>query len=213
MPLQARIPSEQALIVFADGRQEIIISVQLESEGDSAAVVFPVPNVPEVSALQSDEVFTYLDKVTRPEVRTEEQIVWGDTDRAAGGAAPGGVQVLGRDIIGGYDVARLAADDPGALQRWLDENNYAAPAGAEPILRAYIEEGWKFVAVKLAPGQAANGALKPLQIAFDSDTIVYPMRLRFTGRSSHRRADLRARRSSDGDRGDGDPVRRPGRAA
>lgn len=176
MPLEARIPSEQALIVFANGRQEIITSVQLQSESDRAAVVFPVPGMPEVSALQNDEIFTYLDRVTRPEVRAEERLVWRDSDRAVGGAAPGGVQVLGREVIGGYDVVRLAADDLGALQRWLDENNYAAPEGAEPILRAYIEEGWKFVAVKLALGQAANGALAPLQIGFDSDTIVYPMR-------------------------------------
>jgi hypothetical protein len=177
MPLEARIPSEQALIVFADGRQEIITSVQLESESDRAAVVFPVPGVPEVSVLESDEIFTYLDRVTRPLLRTEEQLVWSDADRATGGAPTGGVQVLGREVIGGYDVARLAADDPGALQRWLDENGYAAPAEAEPILRAYIEEQWKFVAVKLAPGQEANGILKPLQLAFDSDQIVYPMRL------------------------------------
>jgi hypothetical protein len=94
-----------------------------------------------------------------------------------GGAAGGGVDVLGQEIIGGYSVARLAADDTGALQRWLDENGYHAPEGAAPILRAYIDAGWKFVAIKLAPGQHAAGQLKPLRIAFDSAKILYPMRL------------------------------------
>lgn len=177
MPLSARIPSERALIVFANGREEIIASVHLQSDGPGAAVVFPVPGVPEVSALEDDELFTYLDAVTRPTERVEERIVWG-----AGGAAPiagraPGVSVLGQGIVGGYSVARLAADDPDALQTWLDQNGYSAPPGAAPILRAYVEEGWKFVAVKLAPGQAADGALTPLRMAFDSRQIVYPMRL------------------------------------
>ena len=51
MPLSARIPSEQALIVFANGREEIITSVHLRSDKPGAAVVFPVPGVPEVDEL------------------------------------------------------------------------------------------------------------------------------------------------------------------
>jgi len=176
MPLDARIPSEQALIVFTGGRQEIITSVQLLSDKPGAAVIFPVPGEPTVGEVPSEALFTYLAEATRPEERIEEQLVWHDVD-GAGGARPGGVSVLGQAIIGGYSVARLAADDAGALQNWLDQNGYRAPDGAAPILRSYIDAGWKFVAVKLAPGQHASGALKPLRMAFDSPEIVYPMRL------------------------------------
>lgn len=178
MPLSASIPAEQALIVAANGREEIITSVQIQRAQPDAAVIFPVPGVPEVSALAGADLFGYLADVTRPKERVEERLVWRSRgeDLAAGGA-PGGVDVLGRGIIGGYDVAQLRADDAGALQAWLDENGYRAPEGSEPILRAYIAEGWKFVAVKLAPGQPADGALTPLRMAFDSREIVYPMRL------------------------------------
>jgi hypothetical protein len=178
MPLSARIPSEQSLIVFANGREEIITSVRLQGEGPGAAVIFPVPGVPEVGVLDRGDLFGYLEEVTRPTVRVEEQLVWNiDEGARVGAGAPPGVSVLGREIIGGYEVARLKADDAGALQSWLDENGYSAPAGAAPILRAYIDEGWKFVAVKLAPNQEANGALTPLRLAFDAREIVYPMRL------------------------------------
>jgi hypothetical protein len=178
MPLDARIPSEQALIVFAGGREEILTSVQLLSDKPGAAVIFPVPGVPEVGALPSDTLFSYLAEVTKPEERVEEQIIWRNLNAGGTGAAPpGGVNVLGQEIIGGYSVARLQADDPTALQAWLDDNGYRAPPGAEPILRAYIDASWKFVAVKLAPNQQAAGALKPLRMAFDSPEIVYPMRL------------------------------------
>lgn len=177
MPLDARIPSEQALIVFSAGREEIITSVQLLSDKPGAAVIFPVPGVPQVSVLPSATLFSYLAEVTRPQERVEEQLVWRDAGETAGGAAPGGVSLLGQEIIGGYSVARLAADDPNALQAWLDEHGYRAPPGAAPILRTYIDTGWKFVAVKLAPDQSAAGALTPLRIAFDSPEMIYPMRL------------------------------------
>jgi hypothetical protein len=176
MPLGARIPSEQALIKFANGRQEIITSVHLQSDEPGAAVIFPVPGEPEVSALTSNDLFTYLEDVTRPEVRIVEQAVEPERGIPAG-AAPGGVNVLGREVIGGYDVARLQADDAGALQEWLGMNGYRMPDRAEPILKAYVDEDWKFVAIKLAPSQTTDGALMPLRMAFNSETIVYPMRL------------------------------------
>ncbi|HET9224973.1 MAG TPA: DUF2330 domain-containing protein [Roseiflexaceae bacterium] len=177
MPLDARIPSEQALIVYSGGRQEIITSIQILSEKPGAAVIFPVPGVPEVEALSSDTLFSFLAEVTRPLEQLEERLVWRNTDGTAGGAAPGSVNVLGQEIVGGYSVARLQADDPSALQAWLDQNGYSAPQEATPILQAYTDAGWTFVAVKLAPDQHAAGALKPLRIAFDSPEIVYPMRL------------------------------------
>jgi hypothetical protein len=178
MPLSARIPAEQALIHFANGREEIVTSVQLQADRPGAAVIFPVPGVPEVSALASNDLFDYLADVTRPEVRTEEFAIGPGTQLPVGEGAPGGgVNVLGREVIGGYDVARLEADDTATLQAWLDQNGFVAPAGATPILSAYIGEGWKFVAVKLAPQGTANGKLAPLRLAFDTARIVYPMRL------------------------------------
>jgi hypothetical protein len=177
MPLDAQIPSEQALIIFSGGREEIIPSLQLQSDKPGAAVIFPVPSEPTISAGPSENLFTYLADVTRPEERTEERLIWRDQGETAGAGAPGGVQVLGHEIIGGYSVARLEADDAAALQRWLDENGYRAPESAAPILGSYIDAGWKFVAVKLAPGEQVAGALKPLRIAFDTPEIVYPMRL------------------------------------
>jgi hypothetical protein len=176
MPLDARIPSEQALIVHTGGRETIVTSVQLLSEKGGAAVVFPVPGIPEVDVLPSAMLFSYLAEVTRPQERVQEQLIWRGGTEAAGGAAPG-VSLLGQEIVGGYSVARLAADDPNALHVWLDEHGYHAPPEAAPILRAYTDAGWKFVAVKLAPDRPAAGALEPLRIAFDSAEIVYPMRL------------------------------------
>src|SRR5262245_35448153 len=110
MPLDARIPSEQALITYVGGREEIITSVQILSDKPGAAVIFPVPGIPEVEALASDTLFSFLAEVTRPLERVEEQLIWRNSDEAVGGAAPRGVNVLGQEIVGGYSVARLQAD-------------------------------------------------------------------------------------------------------
>ena len=83
--------------------------------------------------------------------------------------------MIGREEVGGYDVSRLVADDPEALSDWLDENGYTLPEGAEPILSEYVDEGWKFVAIRLAPD--SDGVLKPLDVEFPTDRFVYPMKL------------------------------------
>ena len=95
-------------------------------------------------------------------------------------------------MIGGYDVTRLRADDAGALDDWLDENGYTLPDGAEPILADYVDEDWRFVAIRLAAGAA--GALKPLRVAFDTDAPVYPMQLAQFVLDPGRPHALRARR-------------------
>jgi Uncharacterized protein conserved in bacteria (DUF2330) len=177
MPIEAMITREQALLIVDGERQQLIASVQLSEAAPGAAVVLPVPGTPEVDQpAGGDELFAYLAEATRPEVRREERLVWGDpSDGMTGGAAPGAV-LLGRETLGGYDVARLAADDGAALQQWLDENGYTMPAAAAPILAAYAADGWSFVAVKLADA-APEGSLAPLRISYRAAQPVYPMRL------------------------------------
>lgn len=176
--LQASVTRERALIVDRGGREEIIASFDLRSEGSGrGAILFPVPADPEVEEVREGDPLAYLDRATAPKPDPDAP------DTAAGaGARRGAVDVIGRATIGGYDVSRLRARDPEALDAWLDRNGYTLPAGAEPILADYVAEDWRYVAVRLARG-AAEGRLKPLSIAFDTDKPVYPMRLTQLGTS------------------------------
>jgi Uncharacterized protein conserved in bacteria (DUF2330) len=180
MPLNARIASERALIVFDGQTAAITLGIGIEPEAADAAVIFPVPAPPEVDQPAGGEaLFSYLEQVTRPTVQVERQLRWGfdpGFDGLTGGAAPpGGVELLGRETLGGYDVARLAADDPQALSGWLADNGFSLPTGADPILAAYVAEGWSFVAVRLAP-DAPGGSLAPLRMSYPASEIVYPRR-------------------------------------
>jgi hypothetical protein len=179
LPLAARISFEQALLISRGDTQQLITSVQLSADRPNAGVIFPVPAAPSVDQpAGADDLFRYLAAATAPLVKRAERVVWSKPAADAAGAEPpgAGVDLLGRQTLGSYDVARLRADDPQALQGWLDRNGYSLPPAAAPILAAYVAEGWAFVAVRLADGPA-DGSLAPLRISYAGKAPVYPMRL------------------------------------
>jgi hypothetical protein len=168
--IEATVSEESGLVIERPGQEQIVLSLALTSDGgERAAVVLPVPGVPSVDAIEHGDPLAYLDLATAPAPAVGSSAGGGET------AAAPPVDVIGRENVGGYDVARLGAGDAQALDRWLSENGYTLPAGAEPILADYVEEGWHFVAIRLAP--KSDGRLKPLEVSFATDELVYPMRL------------------------------------
>lgn len=168
--IDATVSQERGLVIEAPGRERIVLSLDLTSDGtERAAVVLPVPARPTVEAVRGGDPLAYLDRATAPPVVGSA----GGSGDAAAAAPP--VEVIGRENVGGYDVARLGAGDGAALQEWLDRNGYPLPEGAEPILSDYANEGWRFVAIRLAP--KADGPTRPLEVSFAAEDYVYPMRL------------------------------------
>lgn len=179
----SKVGTERAVLSLEDGREEIVLGLDLAAPDASAgsprrpAVLLPVPATPTVTALSEDEarVFDELEAATRPVARPRDD---DDDSGGAGGAPTGGVSVLSRERIGGYDVTRLRAGDAGALRAWLNRGGYETPAPAEPVLRDYVRRGWAFVAIRLAhPVEGENGTLRPLRVSFAADELVYPLRL------------------------------------
>lgn len=177
-------------VVAWDGRTEqIVMRFTVGGNTPRAAWIMPVPSRAEV-ALGDAALFGELVRAAAPEHR-ERPYFWprggdwpfDDTDGAGAGAPPpggAGVDVVGRERLGDFDVARLTATDPAALSGWLEENGFDLPEGLDADLRPYVDRGWEYVAVRLAPragGAVLRGALDPLHITFASDELVYPMRL------------------------------------
>ncbi len=178
----SKVGTERALLSLQDGREEIVLGLDLAAPDDPSsgprrpAVLLPVPATPTVSAVAEDQksVFQDLELATRPIVVQRS----GDGDGATAGAPRGGVSVLSRERIGDYDVSRLRAGDAGALRRWLNRGGYATPAAAEPVLRDYVARGWAFVAIRLADRvRGDTGTLSPLRVSFAARSLVYPLRL------------------------------------
>ncbi|MFD7711240.1 DUF2330 domain-containing protein [Streptomyces sp. NPDC059785] len=177
-------------VVRWDGAEEQIV-MQLTVTGDArtAAWIMPVPHRATVE-LGESRLFSQLSEATAPERRTRHHFwprngdwPFDDSDTAGDAALPGaasGVGVVGRERLGPFDVARLTATDSDALGDWLDDNGFSLPGRLDTALRPYVDQGWEYVAVKLAPEEAGavlGGALDPLRLSFASDDLVYPMRL------------------------------------
>ncbi|MFI5766109.1 DUF2330 domain-containing protein [Streptomyces sp. NPDC051563] len=184
--------SREASVVRWDGRTEqVAMRFTVGGDAKRAAWVMPVPGRATVR-LGDAALFSNLVALTGPEYRTRGYF-WPrrgdwplDSGRgdAAGAAPPGSAEaqvgVIGRERLGDFDVARLTATDPEALGDWLGANGFLLPDRLSAELEPYVAQHWEYVAVRLAPrepGAVLRGTLDPLLIRFDSDRLVYPMRL------------------------------------
>ncbi|MFJ6795163.1 DUF2330 domain-containing protein [Streptomyces sp. NPDC091268] len=188
----SRIGVEQETsVVRWDGRTEqIVMRFTVRGDAPRAAWIMPVPGRAAVE-LADGVMFGDLASLTRPEKKARPYFWpregdWPFASRSrdtAGAPAPGAgapVDVVGREQLGDFDVARLTATDPDALRTWLEANGFHLPDGLTAELEPYVDQKWEYVAVRLAPrqqGKTLRGILDPLRIRFDSDRPVYPMRL------------------------------------
>lgn len=196
----AMVPSKDAQVsvdretsvVDWDGRTEqIVMRLTVRGNAPEAAWIMPVPHRASVE-LGDPGLFSELSVLTEPELVTRHYF-WprshdwpfvgsggaGDSAAAPSAGAPA-VEVVGRERLGPFDVARLAATDPEALEKWLRDNGFDLPDRLATALKPYVDQKWEYVAIRLAPrdsGTPLVGSLDPLRLRFASDRLVYPMRL------------------------------------
>ncbi|MFD0270826.1 DUF2330 domain-containing protein [Streptomyces sp. NPDC127106] len=184
--------SRETSVVRWDGRTEdIVMRFTVDGNARRAAWIMPVPTRASVE-LGDGNLFRDLAWLTRPERKARHYFLprpgdWpfstGARDGAAAAPAAGGeasVGVVGREQLGDFDVARLTATDPDALRQWLESNGFSMPDTLATEVKPYVDQKWEYVAVRLAPrkqGSVLYGVLDPLRIRFDSERLVYPMRL------------------------------------
>ncbi|MBL8910848.1 MAG: DUF2330 domain-containing protein, partial [Archangium sp.] len=114
---------------------------------------------------------------------------------AGGGGRPPrdlGVKVEARFEVGEYEIVILSAKDALGLDIWLKENKYKIPANAEPLLKPYVQNNWKFFVARVntkkvtfdkapggdgARGESGAAVLSPLRFHYDSEKFELPVRL------------------------------------
>ena len=96
-------------------------------------------------------------------------------------AADYGVTVEAQFEVGEYQIVILSAKDSAGLDRYLRDEHYQIPRGAEPLLRPYVEAGSKFFVAKVNPKKVTfvggQAQLSPLRFHYDSDEFSLPIRL------------------------------------
>jgi MYXO-CTERM domain-containing protein len=190
-------------VVMMRAGTKTVLSMQNNYEGPPSdfALVVPVPVVlheGDVKTLAKD-VFAKVDVMGSPRlVEYWEQdpcappqpeydyraMAGGAMDDASASNDPEkdyGVKVEARFEVGEYQIVILSATESTGLDRYLRDQKYAIPEGAEPLLRPYVEGGSKFFVAKVNPKKVhfehGMAMLSPLRFDYDSEEFSLPIRL------------------------------------
>ena len=194
---------QRAVVVFDGDRETLIIQTAYDGDATDFAWVIPVP-----ALVGADDIGTVEPAIFEDLYYLTEPSAYVYTGRAITGCGGGNqqgqdertVRVWTQLQVDGYDLAVLSATESADLQKWLNDNGYAFPAGHEDELAHYVNKAWFFVAAKINPnadqddgredpqppggglgGDDGNGQAKdqmrPLRISFPTTELVYPMRI------------------------------------
>lgn len=176
--------AQKAVIWYENNVETLILSTTFQGDAQNFGWLVPTPQKPEVDQA-SDELFTALEELTQPKYYPEPLPLLGapglGLEKQNGPAPPTIVETKKVDI---YDITVLRATDNQGLIDWLTKNGYQYPTDRQYLLQSYIDQNWFFVAIKVDSGaiKAAGSYLEsghatPIQLTFQSDKIIYPLKI------------------------------------
>jgi hypothetical protein len=187
-------PPRESNSVVTDHRMILSISPaqttlydQIEYSGSpsSFAWVLPIKGNAEVG-LSADVLFQALDQATQTQVNQPPPNCPAppscgvSRSFSAGAALPpaedGSVVVKSQEQVGPYATVQLHSTDPQALDAWLTANGYGISPDVAPIVAAYVNENFDFLAMKLVPGQGVQ-AMRPVRVSTAGALPVLPLRM------------------------------------
>jgi hypothetical protein len=189
--------NQASKVVFArhDGKTVLTMVNDYQGALQEFALVVPVPSVLERGQIHVTEnaLVDHLDAYTAPRLVEyfDEDPCRVDLERRstampaspqpdAVSAAALGVTIEATYTVGEYDIVILSAEQSGGLLTWLRQQGYRLPQGAETVLAGYLAAGMKFFLAKVNLAEQSKlgfSFLRPLQIAFESEQFMLPIRL------------------------------------
>jgi hypothetical protein len=91
-----------------------------------------------------------------------------------------GVIIEASYTVGEYDILILSAKESGGLIKWLKDNDYRIPRGAEKVVDSYLKQDMRFFVAKVnleEQSKLGYQFLRPLQVAYESNKFMLPIRL------------------------------------
>ncbi|MDA2891724.1 DUF2330 domain-containing protein [Mycolicibacterium sp. BiH015] len=181
-----RVADELALVTGDGTVETVVMRLNLDTSADNAALVMPTPTPATVSAAPA-ELLGELATLSAPRVETVKRwtIGWGASGASAEGATaaapgsgPGNPTVVQQVQLGPLEATTLSGGDLSGVRNWLADNGYELRPEISEGLDPYLREGWSIVAMRLTTDDAAlSGPLAPVTLTFESEELVYPMRM------------------------------------
>jgi hypothetical protein len=187
------VTDHQMIFVTSPMQTTLYDMIKYSGAPSSFAWVLPIHGTVTVG-LSSDSVFASLNQLTQPQfipppypvcpVPANCPACGGGFAENAGTGSSGGsssgsgptVNVLTQAVVGPYDTVQLQSTDPMALNTWLTANGYVIPMDVMPIIAAYVQEGFNFLALRLAPGQGVQ-AMRPVSVTSTGAGVALPLRM------------------------------------
>jgi hypothetical protein len=182
--------AQEAIIIFnsappqREATEDLILKIRVEGEAAQFAWVVPFPSQPIVNKAGEKlfkELYDYVAYRTRPAKNAEKKGMGGSGGMSMGGETP--VDVLSRKVVGAYDVAVVRENQPGALNKWLDDEGYQRIVDGDDVIEFYRKKGYVFSCIKVTEANLkANKPvdLHPLRFTFKTggrDGIYFPMKM------------------------------------
>jgi hypothetical protein len=187
------------VILARDGQQTAIaMASDYEGEPKEFALVVPVPTFIERGQISvvDPKTIDHLDAYTAPRLveyfdpdPCEPQKVVAMAAALAGARSIvptpmaveyRGVKVEAQYDVAEYDVSILSAEENDGLIRWLTDNGYKIPAGAEPVIGSYIKQKMHFFVAKVnvkRMRELGRTYLQPLEVRYQTAKFMLPLRL------------------------------------
>ena len=196
--------NEASKVVIARDEDRTVMTMSNDFKGDTKdfAIVIPVPTVIKKSQVNvgDNKIIDHLDAYTAPRlveyydndpcqrIYAEKMMMRGGSgapmaamsDSAAASAKALGVTIEESYTVGEYDILILSAKQSDGLFTWLNQEEYKLPKGAKSVLKSYIKQDMKFFVAKVnieAQEKSGYTYLRPLQVAYESDKFMLPVRL------------------------------------
>jgi hypothetical protein len=190
------ITDERMLLSVSATQSTLYDQIQYSGSPSSFAWVLPIQGTVTVG-LSADVLFDSIDALTATQIIPPPQncpspnclgggvagggLLGGGASVASAGAVDAAVvQVLAQATVGPYQTVQLHSTDSSALDNWLTQNGYDIPASVQPILAAYVSEGFDFLAMKLVPGQGVQ-AMRPVRVTTPGAGLSLPLRMASVG--------------------------------
>lgn len=179
----------QALIVWKNGTEHLIIDPGLTGDASNFGLVFAFPARPEVKEAQR-EMFDELEEYTRPIVLTGGRdfsrggLLELGTSYGAPATARPSVTVVERKRVGDFQATVLTATNADALLQWFKKHQYQFTQQDRENFDYYISKGgYYFVALKISTARSwfkktvPDYELRPVEFIFQTQEPIFPLRL------------------------------------